>query len=146
MARDYRIQCWFFLQYFHQLKKLYPEEWPAFFAGSGAVTTFNTGDLETAKHFSELFGKREVEMTSGSESVGWGQAPKSANFNNSKSTSTHIFPYIEPEDLARLGRGKGKGRTLSKIEPCPWPLTGEARGYWEILDQSLVDPNPYFHG
>jgi type IV secretion system protein VirD4 len=144
IARDYRIQLWMFLQNLEQLKASYPKEWTYFFAGSGAITTFSARDWETAEHFSKLFGKREVEMTS--KSMNGGNIltgylhPK--NVTLSESTSTHVFPLIEPEDLWRLGHGG----TRNFIEPCPWPVAGEARGYWEIMDQAMLDPNPYYHG
>jgi type IV secretory pathway TraG/TraD family ATPase VirD4 len=147
ISRDYRFQLWMFLQYYTQLEKLYPDEWPAFFAGSGAVTTFATGDLETAKHFSELFGKREVEMISTSK--GGGNMLTGflhpTQVQLSESRSTHVFPYIEPEDLGRLG----KGETRSRIDPCPWPIEGEALGYWDVLSDAQLkelDPNPYYLG
>jgi type IV secretion system protein VirD4 len=146
IARDYRIQLWMFLQNLEQLKASYPKEWTYFFAGSGAITTFSARDWETAEHFSKLFGKREVEMTSQNRSGGHpltGYLGKNASIG--ESTSTHVFPLIEPEDLWRLG----KGGTANFIEPCPWPVRAEAQGYWDIMSPNQLgelDPNPYFHG
>ena len=70
IARDLRLQLWMFLQNLEQLKKAYKEESTYFFAGSGVVTTFDTGDTETAELFSKKLGKREVEMSSTSASGG----------------------------------------------------------------------------
>ena len=144
IARDYRVQLWMFLQNLQQLRVSYEKEYTYFFAGAGAVSTFNTGDLETAEHFSKLFGNREVRMTS--ESMGGGSMltgylhPK--NVSLSQSTSTQVFPLIAPEDLRRLG----VGGTANYIEPCPWPVRAEAPGYWKLFDQGALDPNPYYHG
>jgi len=147
ISRDYRFQLWMFLQYYSQLRDLYPKEWPAFFAGSGAVTTFATGDLETAKHFSELFGQREVEMTSRSRNGGnlITGFLHPLQIQLGESTTTQILPYMAPEDLGRLRKGEMRCR----IDPCEWPIEGEAPGYWDVLNPEILqqlDPNPYYLG
>jgi type IV secretory pathway TraG/TraD family ATPase VirD4 len=47
------------LQNLSQLKTHYPKEWPLFFTGSGAKTSFRPGDFETAEYFSKMIGSTE---------------------------------------------------------------------------------------
>ncbi|WP_267361034.1 MULTISPECIES: type IV secretory system conjugative DNA transfer family protein [unclassified Methylobacterium] len=138
IARDYRVQLWMFLQHIQQLEAVYPKNISAFFAGSGAITTFDCRDWATAEHFSKLFGKREVEMSSQTTNRGFNV--RSMSFTDSR--STQVFPLIQPEDLWRMGRA----RTMSFIDPCPFPIAGLAPGYWDCIDPASVDPNPYYHG
>jgi type IV secretion system protein VirD4 len=137
IARDYRIQLWMFLQHLQQLEATYPKNTGAFFAGSGVINTFDCRDWTTAEHFSKLFGKREVAMSSHSNSGGF--SLRSMSF--SESTATQVFPLIQPEDLWRMG----KARTMSFIDPCPYPIAGAALGYWDVIDRAAVDANPYWH-
>ena len=138
IARDYRIQLWMFLQHLEQLERIYPKEAGDFFAGSGVIQTFNARDRKTADHFAHMLGKREVEMTSSNISGGVNIKAMSVSQN----TSTQIHPLIQPEDLWRLGHA----RTVSMIDPCPWPVLGFADGYWNLIDPAAVDPNPYYKG
>ena len=121
-----------------QLEAVYPKDVSSFFAGSGAITTFECGDWPTAEHFSKRFGQHDVARSGGTMSGGFNI--KSMQF--STNTSNQVFPIIAPDDLFRLGHG----RTINKIDPCPWPILGAAQGYWELVEKSRVDANPYFHG
>ena len=140
IARDLRIQLWMFLQNLEQLKRAYKEESTYFFAGSGVVTTFDTGDDETAQLFSKMLGKREVEMSSQSASGGI----DFKRFQTSESTSTQVFDLMPPEDFRRMG----KGNMVAFIEPSRFPARSFAGGYWtgknaDFFDASKLDPNPY---
>jgi len=144
IARDLRIQLWMFLQNLEQLKKSYKDESTYFFAGSGAVTTFDTGDTETAELFSKMLGKREVEMRSHSASGGLLGPLDFKRFQMSESKQTGVFDLLPAEDLARMG----KGNMIAFIEPARFPVRSFASGYWsgmnpDFFDASTLDPNPY---
>jgi type IV secretion system protein VirD4 len=128
ISRDYAIQLVFFLQNLAQLKAAYPKEWPSFFTGAGALTTFATADTETAEVLSKLLGNEEKSVPT--ESV------------NGTSIGLQAIPLIRPEDLGRLGRGE----TVGKIEPCPWPVRGIAPVYTQTPFADGLDPNPYYRG
>jgi type IV secretion system protein VirD4 len=127
-ARDYSIQLFFFLQSLSQLKAHYKDEWPLFFAGSGAVTCFAPRDWDTAEALSKYFGQRE-EMV------------RTEN-NNGESRSAQAIPLIRPEDLMRLPRGM----TANLIEPCPWPVLAHCPVYPQTPFGEELDANPYFRG
>jgi type IV secretory pathway TraG/TraD family ATPase VirD4 len=134
IARDYRLQMWMFLQHLNQLDGTYEKDAEAFFAGSGVISTFDCRDWTTGERFSKLFGKREATMRSGSFDV------RSMRFSQSEQTQIH--PFIQPEDLWRMGRA----RMMQFIDPCPYPIPSIAPGYWELFDPADVDPNPYYMG
>ena len=127
-ARDYSIQLFFFLQSLSQLKAHYKDEWPLFFAGSGAVAAFAPRDWDTAEALSKYFGQRE-EMV------------RTEN-NNGESRSAQAIPLIRPEDLMRLPRGM----TANLIEPCPWPVLARCPVYPETPFGDGLDENPYYRG
>ena len=56
LSRGYRIQLWMFLQNLAQLKGNYKDKWESFFTGAGAVTSFKTGDMETAEQLAKIYG------------------------------------------------------------------------------------------
>jgi hypothetical protein len=39
-----------------------------------------------------------------------------------------------------------KGVTINFIEPVAMPVSGKARGYWDVVGPGLFDPNPYYLG
>jgi len=127
-----------FCQHLEQLERIYEKESADFFAGSGAIQTFNARDRKTADHFAHILGQRVVEMTSASTSGGL----NIKSLSISQNTQTQIFPLIRSEDLWRLGRAA----TVNIIEPCPWPVLGFADGYWNTIAPEAVDPNPYYRG
>ena len=135
IARDLRLQLWMFLQNLEQLKKAYKEESTYFFAGSGVVTTFDTGDTETAELFSKKLGKREVEMSSTSASGGLLGPLDFKRFQMSESKATHVFDLLPTEELARLGKGK----MIAFIEPARFPAHAFAGGYWAGANADLFD-------
>jgi type IV secretion system protein VirD4 len=150
VGRDYNIQLWCFLQYLHQLKKQYAEDYSAFFSGAGAVTTFGIGDWETAEHFSKMLGKQEVELTSKSNSYNHGNSKRngqslqtnpSTGISQSTTTALHAFQLMEPSDFRMQA-----GETRNFIDPSPLPIRGFAPGYWNFPAFSGLDRNPYFHG
>jgi hypothetical protein len=40
----------------------------------------------------------------------------------------------------------GRGETVGKIEPCPWPVRGIAPVYTQTPFANGLDPNPYYRG
>ena len=144
VARDYRLQCWFFLQNLQQLKNNYAKEWTYFFSGCGAITTYETRDPQTAEEFSKILGNREVEMTTQSKSGGSMLTGflHPGKVQLAQSTAIQIFPLIAPDDLWQLG----KGHTINLIQPCPFAAKGSTPGYWELFRPDELDPNPYYHG
>jgi type IV secretion system protein VirD4 len=128
ISRDYSLQLWMFLQNSGQLKAAYPKEYASFYSGAGFVSTFATADNETAELLSKLLGNEEKSVPT--ESV------------NGTSIGLQAIPLIRPEDLGRLGRGE----TVGKIEPCPWPVRGIAPVYTQTPFANGLDPNPYYRG
>lgn len=140
--RDYRVQLFLFFQGLGQLKKHYPhEEWSLFFAGSGAIVNLAVGaaDNNTSEHFSKALGRREVSMTSANIS---GAAAGGKGTTGGATVSTQVFDLMPPEEFYRLR----KGETINIIEGCRYPVRGTALGYWQLFDESEVDPNPYYRG
>jgi type IV secretion system protein VirD4 len=127
-ARDYSIQLFFFLQSLSQLKAHYKDEWPLFFAGSGAVAAFAPRDWDTAEALSKYFGQRQ-EMVQ-------------TETNNGGSLTPQAVPLIRPEDLMRLPRGM----TANLIEPCPWPVLAHCPVYPQTPFAAGLDSNPYYRG
>ncbi len=128
LSRGYRIQLWMFLQNLAQLKGNYKDKWESFFTGAGAVTSFNTGDTETAEHLAKMYGNRE-ELIATQTATGLSNTP-------------HAIPLIRPEDIGRLERGE----TINLVEPCKMPVKGSAPVYTQTRFNEGLDPNPYFHG
>jgi type IV secretion system protein VirD4 len=128
LSRGYRIQLWMFLQNLAQLKANYKTKWESFFSGAGAVTSFKTGDMETAEQLAKIYGNTEKSIPT-QTATGVSNTP-------------HAIPLIRPEDINRLARGK----TISIIEPCNMPVEGSAPVYPETDYGRGLDPNPYFHG
>ncbi len=129
LSRGYRIQLWMFLQNLAQLKGNYKDKWESFFTGAGAVTSFKTGDMETAEQLAKIYGNEERYIPTQNPQGGVSNTP-------------HAIPLIRPEDLNRLGQGE----TISLIEPCAMPFKGKAPVYPETRFADNLDPNPYFHG
>jgi type IV secretory pathway TraG/TraD family ATPase VirD4 len=127
-SRDYFISCLFVLQSLGQLKTLYPE-WELFFTGSGTKTLFRAGDLETAEHFSKIFGSGEKDVTTQNQNGGWSQTPQA-------------IPLIRPEDLMRLPRQV----TVNMIDDCPYPILAHVPIYTKTPWNEGLDPNPYYRG
>lgn len=128
VARGFRVQLWCFLQNLAQLKGNYKDRWQSFFTGAGAVTSFKTGDMETAEYLAKIYGnKPEYVMTQSARGV---------------SNTPQAIPLIRPEDIGRLPRGE----TISVIEPCAMPVRGCAPVYVETRYADGLDPNPYHHG
>jgi len=127
-ARDYSIQMAFVLQSLSQLKAHYEKEWPLFFAGSGAVTSFAPKDWETAEQISKHCGNRQEMVQTES--------------NNGGSLTPQAIPLVRPEDLMRLE----VGQTVNMIEPCPWPVLARAPVYPQTPWAAGLDPNPYYRG
>jgi type IV secretory pathway TraG/TraD family ATPase VirD4 len=110
------------------LRAHYKDEWPLFFAGSGAVTAFAPRDWDTAEALSKYFGQRqEMVMTETS---------------NGGSLTPQAVPLIRPEDLMRLPRGM----TANLIEPCPWPVKAHCPVYTKTPFAAGLDANPYYRG
>ena len=128
VSRDYSVQLAMFLQNHGQLRASYPNEYQSFYSGCGVLTTFCAGDAETQEVLSKLFGN--VEMIVPTETV------------NGVSMTPHAIPLIRPEDISRLGPGE----TISRIEPCPWPVRGVAPVYPKTRFNEGLDPNPYYRG
>jgi type IV secretion system protein VirD4 len=128
VSRGYRIQLWMFLQNLAQLKGNYKDKWETFFTGAGAVTSFKTGDMETAEQLAKFYGNAEKSVPT-QTATGVSNTP-------------HAIPLIRPEDINRLARGK----TISIIEPCDMPIEGSAPVYPATDYAEGLDANPYFHG
>ncbi len=128
LSRGYRIQMWMFLQNLAQLKANYKTKWESFFTGAGAVTSFKTGDMETAEQLAKIYGNAEKSIYTQSHS--------------GLSNSPQAIPLIRSEDINRLTRGA----TISIIEPCDMPIKGSAPVYPQTDYGRGLDPNPYFHG
>ena len=128
LSRGYRIQLWMFLQNLAQLKGNYKDKWELFFTGAGAVTSFRTGDTETAEQLAKMYGNREENIAT-LTATGVSNTP-------------HAIPLIRPEDIGRLEYGE----TISLIEPCMMPVRGAAPVYPKTRFGKDLDPNPYFHG
>src|SRR5271165_992095 len=128
LSRGYRIQLWLFLQNLGQLKGNYKDKWGAFFSGAGAITSFRTGDMETAEQLAKFYGNKEQVVPTQTET--------------SVSDTPHAIPLIRPEDINRLGQGE----MISMIEPCKMPIKGIAPVYPQTRFNEGLDPNPYYHG
>jgi type IV secretion system protein VirD4 len=139
--RSYRVQMFMFFQQLGQVKAAYPKEWTQFFTGSGVVNSLRigAGDTETAEHLAKTCGNREVSMTSNTMNAGGG---KDMRAGASAQTATQVHALMPLEEFFRLRRGE----TINIIEPCPWPIRGDAKGYWELFEPSDCDVNPYHHG
>jgi type IV secretion system protein VirD4 len=129
ISRDYGVQLAMFCHHIGQLRANYPDVWPSFFTGSGAITTFRTGDAETPEYLCKLYGNREEQVTT-------------ENLDGGMSNTPHDVPLIRPEDVGRLGRGE----TISLIEPCPMPIKAAAPVYSKTPYGARLDPNPYYRG
>ncbi len=129
LSRDYSVQLWVFLQNLAQLKTHYAKDWTSFFSGAGSVTTFKTGDRETAEELAKMYGDREEYIQT--------QTPDGRG-----SMTPHAIPLIRPEDIGRLGRGE----TINLIEPCDMPVLGSAPVYPQTPYGARLDPNPYYRG
>lgn len=129
LSRSYRIQLWAFLQNLAQLKASYKDKWESFFTGAGAVTSFKTGDMETAEQLAKIYGNREETVPT--------QTPTGGTSNTPQAT-----PLIRPEDINRLAHGE----TISIIQPCDMPIKGSAPVYPETRFAEGLDANPYYHG
>jgi len=128
LSRGYRIQLWLFLQNLGQLKGNYKDKWGAFFSGAGAITSFRTGDMETAEQLAKFYGNKE-QIVPTQTATGESDTP-------------HANPLIRPEDINRLGQGE----MISMIEPCKMPIKGIAPVYPQTRFNEGLDPNPYYHG
>ncbi len=127
-ARGLRIQLWMFLQNLAQLKTSYKDEWTNFFTGSGAITTFRTGDNDTADYLVKIYG--ELEQTVQTQTASGG------------SLTPQAIPLIRKEDLGRLRDGE----VVNLIKPCPWPIQTVAPVYPRTRFNGALDPNPYYQG
>ncbi len=139
--RSYRVQMFMFFQELGQIKTAYPKEWTQFFTGSGVVNSLRigAGDTTTAEHLAKTCGHRDVSMTSNTMNAGGG---KDMRAGGSAQTATQVHALMPQEEFFRLRRGE----TINIIEPCPWPIRGGAKGYWELFEPSDYDANPYYHG
>jgi type IV secretion system protein VirD4 len=127
-ARGLRIQLWMFLQNLAQLKTHYKDDWTNFFTGSGAVTSFRTGDNETAEYLANAYGNQEQAVETQTHSGG--------------SLTPQAIPLIRKEDLGRIPDGE----VINLIKPCPWPIRASTPVYPRTRFNDGLDPNPYFHG
>jgi type IV secretion system protein VirD4 len=127
-ARGLRIQLWMFLQNIAQLKTHYKDEWTNFFTGSGAITTFRTGDDETAEYLARLYGNSEQGVETLTRSGG--------------SLTPQAIPLVRKEDLGRIQEGE----VINIIRPCPWPIQAFTPVYTLTRFKDGLDPNPYYHG
>jgi len=127
-ARGLRIQLWVFLQNLAQLKTHYKTDWTNFFTGSGAITTFRTGDNETADYLSTAYGNQEQTVETQTQSGG--------------SLRPEAIPLLRKEDLGRIPDGE----VINLIKPCPWPIRASAPVYPRTRFKDGLDSNPYFHG
>jgi type IV secretion system protein VirD4 len=127
-ARGLRIQLWMFLQNLAQLKAHYRDDWTNFFTGSGAVTTFRTGDNETADYLASAYGNQEQVVATETLSGG--------------SLTPQAIPLIRKEDLGRIPDGE----VINLIKPCPWPIRASSPIYPKTRFKDGLDPNPYYHG
>jgi type IV secretion system protein VirD4 len=126
-ARGLRVQLWMFLQNLAQLKTHYRDEWTNFFTGSGAITTFRTGDDETAEYLANLYGNSEQGVETLTRSGG--------------SLTPQAIPLVRKEDLGRIPEGE----VINLIRPCPWPVKASAPVYPRTRFNDGLDPNPYHH-
>jgi type IV secretory pathway TraG/TraD family ATPase VirD4 len=117
-----------FLQYLSQLKTHYKDEWAGFFVGSGAITTFRTGDNETAEYLATVYGNQEQTVETQTQSGG--------------SLKPEAIPLIRKEDLGRIPDGE----VINLIRPCPWPIRAFVPVYPQTRFGDGLDSNPYFHG
>jgi type IV secretion system protein VirD4 len=131
MARFCRIQLMFFLQNMGQLtKRAYKDEAGSFFSNAGAAATFKTGALDTegAKHLAEALGEKEVMVQTYSNSGG--------------TTAPQAIPLIRAAEIAQLEAN----RTITIVEPCPWPVLLSTPVYVRTRFKDGLDNNPYYHG
>lgn len=128
ISRDMSICCWFLCQNLSQLKTNYPE-WPLFFTGAGATTSFRAGDLETAELLSKMVGNSEQHVMT-------------ENQNGGASLTPHAIPLIRPEDLMRLP----PSMSVNWIAPCPYPIKAYVPIYTETPWAEGLDQNPYYRG
>jgi type IV secretion system protein VirD4 len=127
-ARGLRIQLWMFLQNLAQLKTCYKTDWTNFFTGSGAITTFRTGDNDTADYLANAYGNQEQTVETQTHSGG--------------SLTPQAIPLIRKEDLGRIPDGE----VINLIKPCPWPIRASAPVYPRTRFKDGLDANPYYHG
>jgi type IV secretion system protein VirD4 len=113
-ARGYSIQLMMILQNLGQLKTHYPQEYPQFFAGSGAIVSFRPKDNDTAKYFSEMIGNKEEKVLTINAS--------------GESLTPQATPLVRPEDIMRLDQAE----TISLIDGCKWPIAARAPVYVEL--------------
>jgi type IV secretion system protein VirD4 len=125
-ARGLRIQLWMFLQNLAQLKTHYKDEWTNFFTGSGAITTFRTGDNDTAEYLANVYGNQEQNVQTQTHSGG--------------SLTPQAIPLIRKEDLGRIPDGE----VINLIKPCPWPIRASSPVYPQTRFKDGLDPNPYY--
>jgi len=127
-ARGLRIVLWMFLQNLAQLKTHYKDDWTNFFTGSGAVTTFRTGDNDTAEYLAAAYGHQEQTVETQTHSGG--------------SLTPQAIPLIRKEDLGRIPDGE----VINLIKPCPWPIRASSPVYPLTRFKDGLDRNPYYHG
>jgi type IV secretion system protein VirD4 len=125
-ARGLRIQLWMFLQNLAQLKTHYKDEWTNFFTGSGAITTFRTGDNDTAEYLANVYGNQEQTVQTQTRSGG--------------SLTPQAMPLIRKEDLGRIPDGE----VINLIKPCPWPIRASSPVYPHTRFKDGLDANPYY--
>jgi type IV secretory pathway TraG/TraD family ATPase VirD4 len=128
LSRGYRVMLWLFIQSVSQLRSKYPDSWSAFFSGSGAVTTFRTGDMESSELLAKFYGNKEQFVTTQTV-TGMSDTPQA-------------IPLIRPEDINRLRQGQ----MISLIEPCQMPIKCDAPVYVHTRFNDGLNPNPFYHG
>jgi type IV secretion system protein VirD4 len=127
-ARGYSIQLLMVLQSLSQIKAHYPQEYPQFFTGSGAIVSFAPKDNETADYLSKMYGNKEEKVMT-------------VNASGESLTPT-ATPICRPEDVMRLGQSE----IIALIDGCKWPIAARAPVYVELDIAQGLDRNPYYRG
>lgn len=120
-----------------QLKRVYSQEWETFLGSCGFIQLVRAGDLETAKHFSELCGKQTIAIRKQSHTL---IEDKHSKLNEFDINTTYSDEEIEkpllaakdlmtlPDDVGLLFLNKAYPTLLNKRER--YYLNEKYKGLW----------------
>lgn len=126
-----------------QLKRTYSHEWETFLGSCGFIQLVRAGDLETAKHFSELCGKQTIAIRKRSHTLVQDRKSEINEFDITTTFSDEELekPLLTAKDLMTLPEGVG---LLFLNNAYPTLLNKRERYYLNEKYRGLWLPSPSY--